>query len=105
MRYAGLYSLNVDDMCALFESLASDQWQCECANESFVCPSPPPYDLHAQSPCIDQFKDGCDHHSSYPHDVCSYCQSCDHDVNFYPYYDVSNATYARLNAMIETMNE
>ena len=35
----------------------------------------------------------------------SYCQSFNHDVNSYPYYDVSNECYARLNTMIETMNE
>jgi len=53
MCYGGLCSLNVDDMWDLFESLASYQWQYECASESFACPSPPPYDLHAQSPCVD----------------------------------------------------
>ena len=68
-------------------------------------PSPPPYDLHAQSPCVDQFGDGCDHHSSYPLDICSHCQSFDHNVNSCPYYDVSDEAHARLNAMIETMNE
>jgi len=47
----GLCFLNVDDMWDLFESLASYLWQCECACESFVYPSLPPYDLHAQSPC------------------------------------------------------
>jgi len=26
-------------------------------------------------------------------------------VNSYPYYDVSNECYARLNTMVETMNE
>ena len=26
-------------------------------------------------------------------------------MNSYPYYDISNESYARLNAMIETMNE
>ena len=34
----------------------------------------------------------------------SYCQSFDHDVNSYPYYDVCDKCYARLNAMIETIN-
>ena len=42
---------------------------------------------------------------SYALDVCSYCQSFDHDVNSYPYYDISDESYAKLNAMIETMNE
>jgi len=70
-----------------------------------VCPFPHPYDLHAQSPYIDQLRDVCDHHSSYPHILCSYCQSFDHDVNSYPYYDVFDEAYARLNAMIEIMNE
>jgi len=105
MCYGGLCYLNVDDIWNLFESLASYQWQCDYASESFVCPSPPPYDLHLQSPCFDQFRDGCDHHCFYPHDVCSYFQSFDHDVNFCPYYDVSDKAYARLNATIETMNE
>jgi len=57
MCYIGLCSLNVDDMWDLFECLASYQWQCECASESFIYPSPPPYDLYAQSPCADQFMD------------------------------------------------
>jgi len=70
-----------------------------------VWPSPPPYNLHAQSPCVNQFKDGCDHHSFYPLDVCSYCQSFNHDVNSCPYYDISDEPYATLYAMIETMNE
>ena len=51
--YGGLCSLNVDDMSDLFKYLVSYEWQYECANESFACPSPPPYDLHAQSPCVD----------------------------------------------------
>jgi len=57
MCYGGLCSLNVDDLWDLFEYLTSYQWQYECANESFECPSPPPYDLHAQSPFVDQFRD------------------------------------------------
>jgi len=91
-------------MWDLFESFTSYQWQCECASESFVCPSPPPYHLHDQSPCVNQFRDGCDHDSSYPLDLCSYCQSFDHDVNSCPYYDVSDEAYVKLNAMIKTMN-
>jgi len=66
---------------------------------------PPPYDLHKQSPCIDQFKDGFDHHSSYPQDVCSYCQSFDHDVNFCPYFYVSDEAYVSLNALVMIINE
>ena len=53
-----------------------------------MCPSPISYDFHAYSPL-----------------VCSYCQSFGHDVNFCPYYDISDECYARLNTMIETMNE
>ena len=37
--------------------------------------------------------------------MCSYCQSFDHDLNSCPYYNLSNDSYARLNAMIETINE
>ena len=37
--------------------------------------------------------------------MCSYCQSFDHDMNFCPYYVISNEWYAKLNAVIETMNE
>ena len=85
MSYGGLCSLNVDDMWNLFESLASYQRQHECASESFACLSPPPYDLRSQSLCVDQFRDACDHYSSYPQDECSYCQSSDHDVNSCPY--------------------
>jgi len=70
-----LCSLNVDDIWNLLESLASYKWQCEHASEPLVYQSRPPYDLHAQSPCVDQFRDVCDHHSSYPLDVCSYYQS------------------------------
>jgi len=85
MCYDGLCSLNVDDMWDLFESLTSFQWQCECASESFAYPSQPPYDLHAQSPRVDQCRDVYDHYSYDPHDVCSYCQSFNHDVNSCPY--------------------
>ena len=105
MCYGGLCSLNGDDMWNLFESLTSYQCQYKCASESFGFPSPPPYDLHAQSPCVDQFRDAHDHDSSYLHDVCSYCQSFDHDVHSCPYYDISDESHPRLNAIIETMNE
>jgi len=67
--------------------------------------SPLPCGLHAQSPCVDQFKDSFYHHSSYPHVLCSYYQSFDVDANSYRYYDISDKCYARLNAMIETLNE
>ena len=36
MCYGGFCLLNADDMWDLFESLASYQWQCECASEAFV---------------------------------------------------------------------
>jgi len=72
---------------------------------SLCMPSPPPYDLHAQSPRVNQFRDAYDQDSSYPHDVCSFCQYFDLDVNSYHYYDISDESYARLNAIIETMNE
>ena len=72
MCYGGLCSLNVDDMWDLFEYLPSYQWQYECSSESFACPSPRPYDLHTQSPYVDQFRDACDHYSSYPLDAVSY---------------------------------
>jgi len=98
-------SLDIDDMWDLFESLASYQWQYECTSESFVCLSQLLYYLHTQSPCIDQFKDSYNHHSSYPHVVCSHCQSFEHEVNSCLYYDISNESYPRLNAMKETMNE
>ena len=75
MCYSGLCFLNVDDIRDLLESLAPYHWQCAYASESFVCPSLPMSNLHAQSPCVDQFTGGCHHHSSFPHDVCSYCKS------------------------------
>jgi len=105
MYYSGLCSLNVDDIWNLFESLASYQWQCECTSESPVYPSPPPYDLHAQSQCVDQLRDACDRYSSYPLDACSYCQSFSHDVNSCPSYDVFNESCTKLNALIEIMKE
>jgi len=77
VHFMCLCSLNVDNMWDLFESLASYQWQYECASKSFTCPSPPAIDLHAQSPCVDQFRDAYGHDSSYLHDVCSYCQCSD----------------------------
>ena len=103
MCYSGLDSLNADDMWDLFESLTSYQWKCERASEAFV--SPPPYDLHDQSPCIDQFRDACDHYSSSPFATCSYCQSFDHDVNSCLSYDVFNDSCARSNVLMETMKE
>jgi len=77
----------------------------ENASEFFVCPSPIPNGLHAQSPCVDQFRDSFHHRSSYSLLVCSYCQSFDHDANSYPYYDIFYECYAKLNAMIATLNE
>ena len=76
-----------------------------CATEAFVYPSPPPYDFHAQSPCADQIRDGCDHCSSSPPDVCSYCQSFDHDVNSCPSYVEFNDSCASLNVLLETIKE
>jgi len=67
--------------------------------------SPSPYDFHAQSPCADQFRDACDHYSSFPLDACSDCQSFDHDVNSCLSYDVFNDSCARLNVLMETMKE
>jgi len=88
MCYGGLCSLDVDDIWDLFEALPWYQWHHEVAsNESFVCPSPTSDDLHTHSLLM-----------------YSYCQSFDHDANSYPYYDISNACYVRLNALIETMN-
>ena len=37
--------------------------------------------------------------------MCSYCQSFDHDASYYPYYNISNEWYAKLNAITETLNE
>ena len=68
-------------------------------------PSPPPYDFHANSPCVDQFRDACGRYSSYPLDAYSYCQSFDHDVNSCLPYDVFNESYARFYALIETTTE
>ena len=70
-----------------------------------MCPSPPPYDFHAQSPYIDQFRDAYDHYSSSPLDTSFYCQSFDHDVNYCPSYDVFNDSCAILNFLMETMKE
>ena len=72
MCYGGLCLLNADDMWDLFESLASYQWQCECASEAFVYPSAPPHDFHAQSPYTDQIRGAYDHYSFSPLDACSY---------------------------------
>jgi len=70
-----------------------------------VCPSPPSCGFHAQSPCVDQLRDLCQHPSSYPHIGCSYYQCFEHDVDSCPYYNVFDEFYARLSEMIETMNE
>jgi len=47
MCYCGMCSLDIDNMWDLFESLAWYQWHQENASESFMCPSPTFYDLHA----------------------------------------------------------
>ena len=88
MCYGSLCSLDVDDMWDLFESLAWYQWHHEIASESFVYPSPISYDLHTHSPL-----------------VCSYCQSFNHDASSCPYYDIFDACYVKLNAIIETTTE
>jgi len=62
--YGGLGSLDVDDMWDLFESLTWHQWQLNDARDRYH------------------------HHFSYPHVLCSFFQSLDHDVNSCPYYDV-----------------
>jgi len=64
MCYGGMCYLNVDDMWDLFESLASYQWQCESARDSFR------------------------HYHFDPQVMCSYGQSFDRDVSSHPYYDV-----------------
>ena len=97
--------LNVHDMWQLFKHLAGYQWHCEKPREHSVCPSPPPYDLHALCPCVDQFRDIGHHHSFYPHYVRSYCQSPDHDVNCCPYYDILYECYAKLDTMIEAISD
>ena len=65
MCYGGLRSLADDDMWDLFESIAWHQWQSDDARDPY-------HDC-----------------SSYPHVLCSFRQSFDHNVNFRPYYDVS----------------
>jgi len=81
MCYGSLCYLTIDDMWDLFESLARHQWQ------------------------FDDVRDPYHHYPSYPHVLCSYYRSFDHDVHLCPYYDVSNECYARLSAMIGTMHE
>ena len=105
MCYGGVCSLDIDDMWYLFESLAWYQWHHENGSEFFVCPSPIPYDLRAQSPCVDQFRDSFHHRSSYSPFVRSYCQSFVHNANPCPYYDIFDECYARLIVVIETMSE
>ena len=101
MCYGDMYYLSVHDIRNLFESLASYQWQYDSASESFVWPSPPPYGSYAHSTGVYQLRNLSHHDSSYALRVCSYCQSFDHDVHI----DVYDESYARLNAMIEIMNE
>ena len=64
-----------------------------------------PYALHAQSPCVDQFRDFYHHYPYCAHNACSNCQSSDHDVNSCPYYVISDEGFVRLNDVIETLNE
>ena len=97
--------MNVDVMWYLFESLASQQWQPDIASGPFVCPSPNPYDLHAPSPCADQFRDSYHPNSYYSHIVCSNCQCSDHDVNSCPLYVISNDSFIILNHMIDVIDE
>jgi len=37
--------------------------------------------------------------------MCSYCQSFDLDANYCPYYDIFYDSYARVNVVIEIMND
>jgi len=74
MCHGAMCSLDIDDLWDLFESLAWYQWHHEIATESFVCPSPISYYMHACSPLM-----------------CFYCQSFDHVANFCPYYDIFDA--------------
>jgi len=78
MYYAMCYS-TIDDMWDLFESLAWHQWKLVDARALYH------------------------RYHSYPHVLCSYCQSFDHNVHLCPYYDISDECYAILSAMIETM--
>jgi len=55
--FGGLCSLDDDDMWDLFEFLAWYQWKHESVIESWVYLSPFPFGLHAQSPCVDRFRD------------------------------------------------
>ena len=105
MCYGGLCSLDIDDMWDLFKSFASYQWQCESTSESFAYSFPPPYGLHAQSPCIDQLKDLCHHYSSYLHVACFFANLLTMMWIFFPYYDIFDKSYVRCDATIETMDE
>ena len=82
MCYGSICSIDLYDMWDLFESLTWYQWHHENVSESFVCPSPNLYDLYAQSPCVDQFRDSYHHHPCYAHAVCFNYQSSHDDVNF-----------------------
>jgi len=93
MCYDDICCSNVDYMWGLLKSLTWYQWQCESANESFRCPSTSPYGIHTQSPCVDQRRDLPHHYPYYPHVMCSYCRSFDHDVTHCTCYDVSNESF------------
>jgi len=52
MCHGGMCFSDIDDMWDLFEYLAWHQWHNEIASDSFVCPSPIFYGLHAYSPLM-----------------------------------------------------
>ena len=67
---------------------------------------PTSYNLHTQPRYVDQLRDPYCYHLYYSHLVHSYCQYFDLDVNYScPCYDIFDECYARLNSIIETMNE
>jgi len=89
----------------LFKSSTWHQWKFEKASESFTCPSPDPYDLHTQYPCVDQLRESYHHHLHHVNVVCSNCQSFNHYMNSCPYDVITDEGLDGLNKMIEIMNE
>ena len=92
-------------MWDLFESLAYYHWQYVCATESFVYPSHLPMISTINLNMLINLRTFMitillTHMMYVP-----IANLFDHDVNSYPCYSIPDESYARLNVMIEIMNE
>ena len=80
-----LFTKTPNEIWNFFEYLAHNTWEYENARETFSCPSPDPYIMHAKPLFESQIESISYEHSHAPCAPvsCDYCYSFDYDIDTY----------------------